>query len=385
MQTESYRTQTCIMDRANTGHSAFWPIGVDIGYSSTKVLSPSRTAQFPSYAERLTGGIAGTPPASFILYKDLETGEEWVVGAEAQNGSRRDGTNAAEQFLFGRDRYRDPMFAVLIRTALGLGLHKNVFGAPDGKKVVVESGLPPAYLPQDTDFLTEAFAGRHHFSLRVGNGKTEEFDVTLKEADIDVIAQPMGTLYSVMVDRRGRYISGYREYLSKNVLVFDAGFGTLDLFSIHSHRLGDSVTLDDMGMKAVLKGTLSRLSEMKAHYNLVSLQKALETGTVTVHDAKARTSKRVGFADILEEESRKVCLAALDKTFAAFPPDQLDTLIITGGTSDAWQNWIREELKGYETLTVVPGNLNDRDLSLSFANARGYYYHLYTGLNHRGG
>jgi molybdopterin biosynthesis enzyme len=65
-----------------------------------------------------------------------------------------------------------------------------------------------------------------------------------------------------------------------------------------------------------------------------------------------------------------------------FPLYEYDYLIITGGTSAAWANRIRETLKDMETLKIINGNCND-NIPLIFANVRGYYLYRMTKLSQR--
>jgi plasmid segregation protein ParM len=48
-------------------------------------------------------------------------------------------------------------------------------------------------------------------------------------------------------------------------------------------------------------------------------------------------------------------------------------LIVTGGTGESRFEQIKEMLSGIEDLTVLPGNLNNRDLSFMYSNVIGYY------------
>lgn len=87
------------------------------------------------------------------------------------------------------------MFLVILRTGLALGHRQNQFGTPDDKPIYVQSGLPPKYLKTDTNTLKNIIAGRHHFSLRIGNAPEEVFDFTIEKSHIDIMAQPTGTLF----------------------------------------------------------------------------------------------------------------------------------------------------------------------------------------------
>ena len=47
LSTSAYRTKTIIEPRNNKSLPGYWPIGIDVGYSSVKCFSPNIAAQFP--------------------------------------------------------------------------------------------------------------------------------------------------------------------------------------------------------------------------------------------------------------------------------------------------------------------------------------------------
>ena len=56
--------------------------------------------------------------------------------------------------------------------------------------------------------------------------------------------------------------------------------------------------------------------------------------------------------------------------------EEYDYLIITGGTSAAWRDMIRDYFSGMETLKIENGNKNG-GMKAIFANVRGYYMYRY--------
>lgn len=386
-QTSAYRTKTIIQGRNNSKIlSDYWPIGIDVGYSAVKCFSPIWCVQFPSYAEKISSeNTLGELPSSYILYTDLETDEKWVVGERAQDTVSARSSNASDNALFGRDRYYSKLFLVIIRTGLGMVMRSSNLGEVGGRKIKIQTGLPPAYQKEDSKPLRESFVGRHHFSLKVGSSKPVEFDFTISPEDVSIVAQPFGTLYTVTFDNTGHIPLGHKDYLNKRTLIFDPGFGTFDLFSIKKNQIGDTETFSDLGMKQVLKNTIDRISdEYGVSYSIPAFQQCLETGTVTVLDRRARSSKEIPFGEILAEESEKVCQAAIDRVFDTFNLAEYDYLIITGGTSAAWKDIIKRELANMQNLSIVSGNINDTSLPLTFANVRGYYYFLFVNLLRQG-
>lgn len=387
MNTQNYKTKTQFIERENGSCKDTWPIALDIGYSSVKLFSPNTVAMFPSYARPFADkGTVGQLPKEYIRYTDLESGETWLVGQMAQENVTMNEVIDSDEALFGRQRYYDPMFKVITETALGIGLKKNRFGAPDGRQIIVQTGLPPKCTDnEDMEGLKDTIAGRHHFLLKIGSGAPVEFDFTIARNDVFIMLQPMGTLVSVSTDNDHNYTDMANEYFKKNVLIFDPGFGTFDLFELRNHSVKDSQTFFNLGMKQVLLDTIDLIRKKYGQtVTLSSMQKYLETGKIRVYDRKNLVSKEVPFDDLLKEASRNICMAAIDKTNQIYPLMEYDYLIITGGTGAAWETMIRDRLKGMETLRIVGGNQND-NLPLVFSNVRGYYQLRYNKLVRSGG
>lgn len=376
IKTSEFRTKTILIKRMHESLGNVWGSALDIGYSSVKGFSPNSAYCFPSYARKIDSPKInlGENDVSDIIYKDNSTGETWCVGASAQNMITSDETNDSNTALYGRNRYFSPMFKVIARTGLGLGMMDNKYGSPDGKTLLLQTGLPPAYLKGDTVLLKEALSGTHDFSLKVGNNPWKRFQIELPEENIRVMAQPMGTLLSISTDNRGRLIEDAAKYFKSNVLIFDPGFGTLDVFDIKNRFISDHQTRDDLGMKQVLTETTN---EIYAKYGVdipvSAMQKNLEKGTFTKFDRKLMETRNIPFADILNKANENVCkkaIAAISDTYYDLRDHQY--LVITGGTGAAWTRIIKDHFSRMQTLEIVSGNQND-SLPMIFSNVRGYY------------
>lgn len=384
MQTQEFMTKTEYRKRDNGNPSDhIYLIAMDIGYSAVKVFSPETVAMFPSYAIKDSGnGTAGTMTTDYIRYENLDTGEKWFVGNMAQDGLSDDDTSVSETALYGRDRYNDPMFAVIAETGLGLacmhsgGIYKN-------RTICLETGLPPRYISKgspDERYLTELLSGTHRFSLTLGQEKPMIFELTIDAENVHILPQPMGTLFSVAVDSNHQFLPEAGGYFNKNVLIFDGGFGTLDFYSIKAHVIGNSETYNNLGMKRVLAETASVIREQyQKDISIPAMQKYLAKGTFRYFDHRNIATRDEPLGEILEQCSRKVCAEAIEKMMQVYHLYEYDYLIITGGTGAAWAAQIREYLKNMTTLTIVDGAQNDT-LPGVYANVRGYYMYRYSTI-----
>ncbi len=381
METKSFKTKTMIIDRNNGQIAGVYPVALDIGYSSVKIFCPNKTACFPSFAKKYVNkGMIGEIPSDFISYTDLETGDSWLVGNSAQIDISGNEAIESDEALYGRQRYYDPMFRVISSAGLGIALTANRHGSIGKRKLIVQTGLPPKYT-RDSDALRDVLSGRHHFSLRLGNSAPQEFDFTLSPEDISIMMQPMGTFFSAIKDDKNRYISDINNLISKNILIFDAGFGTFDLFLIKNHAVKDSQTFSDLGMKRVFQETIDGIrKEMGEDLSVSDMQKYLETGEIKIFDRKLFKSSYKPYGHLLEQASEKICRQAIERTAQIYPLNEIDCLVITGGTGAAWEREIRKTFSEMDTLKILSGNQNDTSLPFIFANVRGYYMYRCSAL-----
>ena len=382
METVNFKTKTIFTNRSDKQLKGVWPVAIDIGYSGVKIFSPNKVAVFPSYAKPYVDkGTIGKLPDDFIVYKDLDTNESWLVGNMAQTDSNTNEAIDSDEANFGRQRYFDPMFKVIARTGLGISMIPNKYAEMGSRKLIVQTGLPPKFI-SDNVHLRKVLSGHHHFSVKIGSNNPVEFDFELNDDDINIILQPMGTLYSAAINNDHKFTNQATEYLSKNVLIFDAGFGTLDFFLVKNHTIKNSETFSNLSMKQVFMETTEAIQKKYGgdKISVSDMQKYLKTGLVRTYDVMTFSTKDEPFGDLLEEASNKVCKRAIDKMAQTYPLQELDYLIVTGGTGAAWERNIKNTFKNMTTLNIVSGNQNETNLPFIFANVRGYYMYLYSTL-----
>lgn len=376
MKVLDFATRTILTNRKNADVEGYWNFALDIGYSGVKGMSPNKVYCFPSFARKVKGRVLdiGEPDQKDILYRN-ETGEIWSVGATAQNSLSSRDTNDSMLSLYGRDRYYQPMFLVIARVGMGIGMIENEFGNPNDKIPVLQTGLPPKYLEEDVQYLKEVLSGRHTFDLKIGQNNWQHFDFSLSEENIMVTQQPMGSFLGAIIDNDCKQTPDAKKMFNSNVLVFDAGFGTLDFFSIKKRQMDEEgESFDDLGMKAVLDDVSNELfKKYRVRIPVHAMQKSLREGFVTAFDRKKMITRKVEFGDILKESSEKICYRAIERMKSLYNNMlDYDCLIVTGGTGAAWIEIIKKHFAGMETLTVLGANKND-DLPYIFSNVRGYY------------
>lgn len=339
-------------------------IGIDMGYSSPKCVFETGNLVFPNYCKQITGETFGKLPADAIIYI-AENGDRYYVGDMAQRTLSEDSV-VSEESLYGRNHYLHPEFKVIFETALGLSTWDL---DSDGSNLYVQTGLPPAYRGKDEPYLRQALVGAHNFSLTV-RGVTKAFHIALSDDRIGVMAQPMGTLNSLLFNDDGSYSAIAPEILRSDLMIFDCGFKTLDTFFIHANELADQTTNAQLGMYRVLDEARKMIrKEYGTPVSIPAMQKVLKTGTIQVNDLMTLTSKSYDVSDIIEKASAKVCGEAIDSVKDHL--FEIKYLILTGGTGEAWYDAFSKRLAA-APITLLRGR-ESSSLPTLYANARGYY------------
>lgn len=384
--TERFKTRTEMIKKNNLRLGEDYVVALDIGYSAVKGYASNKIYTFPSYARRITDSINSSlhmPKKTDIIYRDSKTGEKWYVGAAAQDLIVSGDTNDVAEALYGRNRYISPIFHVLIETGIAMGMIENDYDSPEHKELFVQTGLPPAYKKADEAPFIKAMEGHHSFDLKIGKSDWKHFEFTLNKNQIDVIEQPIGTLLSIATSNDGRTPREALEFFNSRLLIFDPGFGTLDIIDMNkSDVLGHPPTFDNLGMKRVFAETVSRIyHEYDTEISIPELQNYLADGQFTRFNAEEMRSDYVSFEKILLEENERICLEAIEKVRELYQHlSRHKYLVITGGTGAAWAPIIKNYFSQMQTLKIIMGNQNDPELSSIYSNVRGYYMYRYKKL-----
>ena len=188
-----------------------------------------------------------------------------------------------------------------------------------GKEIVIQAGLPPAYLEMDREPYIHMFSRAANYRLKVGKNPWQEFHIAIDPKNVYVMAQPSGTMASINIGNNGQYIPEARNYLTGNVLILDIGFHTMDVFGMKGHVRSINESFDRFGMRSILQMVSDEIKKEKNTEIRVScMQKYLEKGTIPFTSEMGMDEDEFQFSDeewpfdtILERCSLKVCNAAL--------------------------------------------------------------------------
>lgn len=366
MNTINFSTRSEIkFNRSNTKVDGIHILGLDMGYSGPKCYHENGNFVFPNFCKKITGELFGNLGRNDIVYENLDTGDMYCVGDMAVK-SLSDDTVVAEDAIFGRNHYLHADFKVVFEAALGVALWDV---DTDGSDVFLQTGLPPAYMKKDEQYLRMVVEGEHNFKLTIAR-ETKEFHINLRKNMIDVMSQPMGSFNSLLFKDDGSYAPRAAELMKSNLLLFDNGFRTLDTFFIKANQLESKDSNNTLGMHRVFDETRKIISdELGAEIGIIAMQNILKTGVVRVNDLATFSSREYEIADYLEAANKKVCAEAIE-SIKDYIFD-IKFLIMTGGTSDAWLDMFKEKLS-FAPVEILTGKENS-NLPLIYQNARGYY------------
>ena len=272
------------------------------------------------------------------------------------------------------------MFKVIASVGLALGLNENSFGSPKGKKIVLQTGLPPKYLiGDDKSDLIDALSGHYCFELAIGNKPWKKYEFSIERENIYIMAQPLGALVSASVSKNGKPVPTARNYYSSDVIVFDPGFGTVDSYVIHMGNVMKErcETFSNLGMHEVFERTCNDIMEQfNIQLPITEFQSRLSFGNIKIVNKKKMSSQLYDFSELLEKNCRQVCSDVIEKLKSVYNYfAKTDYIIATGGTYEAWKQIFSDTFADMTSLELIPANINDVSMSNVFSNVRGYYFY----------
>jgi plasmid segregation protein ParM len=191
------------------------PIGVDIGYANTKIVSPRHKFMFPS--------IVGTPEKSqFKLMGAADMvinldGRGYNVGESVIRQSRFSVRQESREWISTKD------YRVLFYAALASVAHAGETQAH------IVTGLPIAFYELDKDALKSIFEGVHVVE------REEQPRIVVNVMKCNVIPQASGTLLNEALDDTGAVSNP--QLATGSAGIIDIGGKTTNI--MHANKLGD--------------------------------------------------------------------------------------------------------------------------------------------------
>lgn len=361
------------------------PIGLDIGYSATKVYSIYGKHIFPSFLMRFPNEYIINIKDTDILYRN-EQGEIWGIGNVARERVLQDGIPIQSKKLYGRQRIDSPEFLVLIRVGLFLGLAKkdldHTFLMEKERKIKIRTGLPVDYFMTDSENLESKFIGHHRYEVKIGTRDWVKVDLDITEDDITVITQPFGTLWSLIADFQGKLIN--EKLLGRNVLIYDGGQHTTDTHFNQKGAIGESTTWTDISMVSIINKVKKAVFENtggKGDFKEYAFDGLItdEIEPCTVRYNNRGSIQLYDFTrDVLKatEEVAKYAISELNIVYNYLA--DFHALICTGGVGKLFYPYFKNE---YSHLDVILAEKSDatnpaENFDTVLANVVGYFKSL---------
>ncbi|SFX48338.1 hypothetical protein SAMN04487866_10945 [Thermoactinomyces sp. DSM 45891] len=233
----------------------------------------------------------------------------------------------------------------------------------DGDQIKVTTGVPANHYKNEqvSRYIQQALLGSHRV---VVNGGIRRFEIS----DVEIILQPLGTLFNLMVNDDGSYTeNGHDIETSRRKLIVDVGFGSTDVAVLDGMTLLRYFTLN-YSMVDAYKRILLELG-------LTNQLKPLEIEQPLLSGDSIRYGGRIFEKPQVDEVKRKAFEILAQQIMGSLKGmeslDSFDYVIFTGGGVEA----LYEPLKSH--LIGVPNAVKVSDSQS--ANSEGYYlYSLYT-------
>ena len=392
METREYKTKTIMNEDYNPFFPGSWSIAIDIGYSSVKCMSPNKTFSFPTFVKKCDDDTREIVQSNGLTLRFRDkNGTEYEVGGLALVLADIREVNDNTKTMYGRDWYGTETYQICMETALGLALLSNKKRSFKNEAIKVVTGLPCKYT-DDAKILKRMITGRHTFDLILPN-RTEWEHFDFEVCETVVLPQPSGAMLSAMYDNTGKMTSEGQSLNNENIVVFDGGFGTLDLYGVISGVATVRSTYSDCGMKEVF---LRTVSDIKKNYDteipVPMLYKYLDNGnlnyfelrpeaaSIDFGDPKTYIKKNVNISEILCRHSAEVAKSSLQHLLNDTSHlSGYNYVILSGGSAAAWSDYLTKAISALE-VCIVDLQKNNNRIDPIFYNVRGYYMFLFRKL-----
>ena len=362
------------------------PIGIDLGYSSTKVYSIFGSFMFPSLPIRAQQ-IPSPQSEKDIMYKDMD-GNVWLVGELALKNLDMMRIQAQPGILYSRRRINSEEFLVLLRVGLFLGLIEDDFGAryklADYSKLVIQTGLPVLYFIGDQKKITKCFVGNHKYQIRIGHKEWQTVSIDIEEKNINVMTQPFGPLWALAANQYGEITN--IDLLRKNFLIFDIGHLIANTYHNKHGLKGNNTSWDNLSMleiirlvkQKVIKATDGQADFLDYFFDRILTLDTQSSSFGKIYYGDGQSYDITNDVFKMTEKVAYCAIRELDVIYNYFI--DMDMLFLTGGLAKIYYPYFKKHYDSYDLPVLLAESKDNKDPVNNFdtvsANVIGYFNYL---------
>ncbi len=246
------------------------PIGIDVGFGFTKAVNGKEYIIFKSIIGEYTD----------IQFNFALEGEEWEENLQVKIGDNMfflgelaEKQSLVRQYTLDQEKMVSEFVKILALSSLGMLVD-------DIDTVGVVTGLPVGYYRRDAKKIQEILQGFHKIEFLSSTGKNREKRLNI--ARVKVIPQPMGSVFNLLFDEKGKITN--KKLINQKIGVVDIGFRTTDFVLLDHLRYierGSSTT--DNGMSKCFSLISNKLRQKTGiTIELYRLYQAIFSGSIKI-------------------------------------------------------------------------------------------------------
>lgn len=313
-------------------------IAVDLGFGFTKATNGSQSVVFKSVigeadAQQFAAQALFQPSAKDHLHFEFDDRRVFVGDmAERQSNLR--------SFTLDQDRFVSESSIPLTLAALAR-LSKG------DEPIGLVTGLPISEFGTWNDELTRQLKGEHVFYSIDPSGEREE--IRLNVAQVQVIPQPFGSMYELLLSERGEVAD--RRLMQEKVGIIDVGFQTADYtISDRTNFLDRGSQSTDAGIARAFSLIATKLREKSGvNIEIYRLYDAVEQGRIKIRGSSFDLQKLT--EHVMSQLATEIATAANELWADDW---DIDSIVVSGGGGAVLAPYITPLVQG-RVLAVETG------------------------------
>lgn len=367
------------------GNNYILNAGIDIGYGSLKVMSkyglhkvPSLVIPFvrPKYGDITALQDVYMGPDDILYIENMGTPDEqaWAIGQKALDTLDATKTTLDVDEYYNKKWFLNKEFQILFNVGIFLAqlrADRNLDAWITNYRICI--GLPVQWVKYSEE-LKRCLDGRRSFDIMFGNGNLQHMNFEISISDIEVIPQHEGALNSQLLDYQGN-IEDKLDFAHKDVLLVDAGNRTVDAHLLLRNNKGKSKTWTDVSMLSVKDDVCEYILEETDNEREI-YEYQLDKYILGEEPCTIKYGRNlIDFKDTIKESIHDKIRMLSKRLQMVYSLDDLDTILITGGTGLCYFEDLKKIFDDYD-LQLVQDLDGEVIYNATYSNVVGFYKFL---------